>query len=70
MTYDDIKLVEHEMNITSDLSHPNILKPYELFEDDKRLYLITDYCSGGELYDHIINQDGPFEEAKVAHIIT
>ena len=42
-----------EMNILKDLDHPNIVKLYELFQDEENYYLITEYCSGGELFDRI-----------------
>ncbi|EGR29125.1 hypothetical protein IMG5_162280 [Ichthyophthirius multifiliis] len=42
-----------EMNILKNLDHPNILKLIELFQDSKNYYLITEYCSGGELFDKI-----------------
>ena len=29
---------------------------YEYYQDDKRYYLVTEYCSGGELFDKIIEQ--------------
>jgi len=32
-----------EMNILKDLDHPNILKLYELFQDENNYYLITEY---------------------------
>ncbi len=42
-----------EVNILKDLDHPNIVKLYELYQDDKYYYLITEYCKGGELFDKI-----------------
>lgn len=42
-----------EMNILKDLDHPNILKLFELYQDDLNYYLITEYCSGGELFNKI-----------------
>lgn len=42
-----------EMNILKKLDHPNILKLYELYEDSKHFYLITELCTGGELFDKI-----------------
>lgn len=41
------------MNILRNLDHPNIVKLYELFEDSKNYYLVTEYCNGGELFDRI-----------------
>jgi calcium-dependent protein kinase len=38
------------------LDHPNIIKIYEIYEDEKRFYLITELCSGGELYDELTDK--------------
>ena len=37
--------------------HPNVIKLYEYFEDDKNVYLITELCTGGELFDLIIEKE-------------
>ena len=42
-----------EMKILHQLDHPNIVKYYEMYDDVKYLYLITEYCPGGELFDLI-----------------
>ena len=34
---------------------------YEFFEDEKRYYLVTEICKGGELFDEIL-QRGKFNE--------
>ena len=39
------------------LDHPHILKLYEYFEDAKNVYLITELCKGGELFDKIVAQE-------------
>lgn len=43
----------YEMEIMKKLDHPNILRIYEVFQDSKRYYLVTELCSGGELFDEI-----------------
>jgi len=43
----------YEMEIMKKLDHPNILRIYEVFQDNKRYYLVTELCSGGELFDEI-----------------
>lgn len=30
---------------------------YEIIENRERIYLIMEYASGGELFDHIVNKD-------------
>ena len=32
-----------EVNILKTLDHPNIVKLYELFQDNKNYYLVTEY---------------------------
>jgi len=58
----------NEVAVLRALDHPNILKLFEFYQDDKNYYLITEYCAGGELYDRIINA-GFFSEALAANIM-
>lgn len=43
-----------EISIITSLDHPNILRCYEIYEDDLLYYVVTEYCEGGELFDKII----------------
>jgi calcium-dependent protein kinase len=47
------KVLNEVMALTS-LDHPNILRIYEIFEDDLRYYIITEICNGGELFGKIV----------------
>jgi calcium-dependent protein kinase len=56
-----------EVKILQTLDHPNIIKLYEYFEDDKNVYLVTEMCTGGELFDKIIEKEY-FDEAYASKI--
>ena len=45
--------VKKEIEVLRCLHHPSIIKIYEFFEDDKRIYIILEKCDGGELFDMI-----------------
>ena len=36
------------------LDHPNIIKIYEYYESKEKLYIITEYFHGHELFDEIV----------------
>lgn len=50
------------------MDHPNILKLYEWFEDEIHIYLVTEICTGGELFDVIIERKH-FNEDDAAFIM-
>ena len=56
--------LRREIEIQSHLRHPNILRLYGYFYDDKRIYLVLEYAEEGELYN-LISQ-GPLPEDKAA----
>jgi calcium-dependent protein kinase len=58
----------NEINNLKELDHPNILKMYEFFEDEKRYYIITEICKGGELFEEIISRKH-FSEGDAAVLI-
>lgn len=60
--------LRYEIDILKNLTHPNILRLFEVFEDKKYIYLVTEYCEGGELFDEIVSR-GKFEEKDAANVI-
>jgi calcium-dependent protein kinase len=54
--------IKREFSILRDLDHPNIIKFYEIYGDDKYFHFITEFCGGGELFEHIISRGGFSEE--------
>ncbi len=45
-----------EINILKELDHPNIIKMFETFEDKDHVFLVMEYCHGGELFYHLENK--------------
>lgn len=52
----DRQKFDNEIKIMMKCDHPNIIKLYEIFEDEKHISLIMDECKGGELFDRIIER--------------
>lgn len=48
--------------------HPNIVKLYEYFEDERRYYIINEICNGGELFEEM-QKRGRFSERDAAVIV-
>ena len=61
------KLME-EINVLRSLDHPNIIRVYEFFEDNKRFYIVMEQCNGGELFEEILKRQN-FGEPQAAIIV-
>ena len=46
--------INKEINILKSLDHPNIIKVYEFYSSKKYIYIISELCTGGELFDKIV----------------
>jgi len=51
-----IDAIQEEVKILTKLDHPNIVKYYETYIDEKYIYLVMEYIDGGELFDKIATQ--------------
>ena len=65
---DDERVFLKEIEILAKLEHPNIIRIYEYFTDEINYYVITEYISGGELYE-TITKIHQFNESKAAYIM-
>jgi aurora kinase len=62
------KQVRREIEIQSNLAHPNILRLFGHFHDSKRIFLILEFAAGGELYKHL-RKANRFPEWKAAQYV-
>nr|XP_024654395.1 serine/threonine-protein kinase Nek1-like [Maylandia zebra] len=55
-----------EVAVLANMSHPNIVQYKESFEEGGCLYIVMDYCEGGDLFKKINSQKGVlFSEAQI-----
>lgn len=40
--------LRNEIEVLRSLDHPNIVKAYEVYEYRRNIYVVMEYCSGGE----------------------
>jgi len=68
-----IEVLKREIVILQEVKHPNIINLVEVHEDTKYLHLITELCTGGELFDRIISktqsEEGHFSESDASNLI-
>jgi len=59
----DVERITREIKILKKVRHPHVVHLYEvrgvdvkskIIETEKELYLVTEFVSGGELFDHIV----------------
>ena len=55
-----------EVEILKSLDHPNILRVFEFYQNEKKYYLITEYCSGGNLFNQLKTEKQLPTEQKIA----
>lgn len=68
-----IEVLKREIEILKEVKHPNIIELADVFEDAKYLHLVTELCTGGELFDRIIaktqSAEGHYSEHDAASLI-
>jgi serine/threonine protein kinase len=65
----DLNFLLREIKILKQIQHENILRLYQVFESEKKVYLQMEYCEGGELFYRIVNK-GYLSEKEARVIIT
>lgn len=58
-----------EIEIMRMIDHPNIMRLFTTFEDAQNVYMVTEFCGGGELFDALVATDSGFSEQVAAHIV-
>ncbi len=69
MDKSDMELAKVEIDILKISQHPNIIKLYDVFENENYIYIIMENCSGGDLLSYFEYHDYELPETKVCEII-
>ena len=64
----DVERVTREIHILKIVRHPHIIQLYEIIETQKRLYLIMEHCSNGELFNYITLKNKGLKESECCRL--
>ncbi|XP_008315186.1 maternal embryonic leucine zipper kinase [Cynoglossus semilaevis] len=59
---DDLPRVKVEIEALKNLSHQHVCRLYQVIETATQIFMVLEYCPGGELFDYIIAKDRLSEE--------
>lgn len=68
MEEDDEVALRTEVEILSNLDHPNVVKMFEVFDDPEYMYIVLELMTGGELFDRIVEKES-YSEKEAADTI-
>ncbi len=60
--------IRNEIEVLKNLDHPNIMKIFEFFEDDKNMYLINEFCGGDDVAG-LMDKYGLFPEFLLKYVM-
>ena len=55
-------VIRNEVEILSQIDHPNIVKLFEIFDSKDKFYMVMELMTGGELFDRIVEKDSYSEK--------
>jgi calcium/calmodulin-dependent protein kinase I len=61
-------LMVQELQVLTHTEHPNIVRVFDLLEDETNYYTVSEIVDGGELFQLILNQ-GRLSERQAVKII-
>jgi len=68
MQQEDLLALQTEVEILSQIDHPNVVKLFEVWEDKAKFYMVMEIMTGGELFDRIVEKDH-YSEKEAADTI-
>lgn len=69
MNNQDLQLAKTEIDILKVAQHPNIIKLYDVYDTSDYIYIVMEYCSGGDLFGYLEKRGFRLPEARACEII-
>ena len=66
---EDMQDIEREIDIMGQIDHPNVIKLYEIHDEAKKMNLVMELVTGGELFDRIVEL-GNYTEKDAAKVMS
>jgi len=65
---EDMNDITREIEIMGQIDHPNVIKLFEIFDEPKKMQLVMELVTGGELFDKIVAL-GSYTEKDAASVM-
>jgi serine/threonine protein kinase len=65
---EDMNDIQREIEVMEQLKHDNVIKLFEIFDEPKKMMLVMELVTGGELFDRIVSK-GSYTEADAAGVL-
>ncbi|KAA8491661.1 Calcium/calmodulin-dependent protein kinase type I [Porphyridium purpureum] len=65
----ELEFLRREVNVMRTLMHPNIIRTFDIFDTNKKLYVVMEYVQGGDLFEVISEQANTFSEASAVGVV-
>merc|ERR1719356_453692 len=66
----DPRRLKLEISIARRLDHPNVVRLFEIFHGREHIHLVLELCTGGELFDRIVDEGANgFNEGTAARYV-
>ena len=68
MSIKELELQKREIEVLKICQHPNIIRLLDVFENPEYIYIVIEYCSGGDLFHYLDQRDFKINEDIARHI--
>lgn len=65
---EELAVVHDEVNIMHQISHENCVQLFEMYESKKKVYMVLELLTGGELFDRVVAK-GSYSEKQASELI-